>query len=149
MSMLEGETLKAYSDWYWEMFNEVDGAHDDMAMNTFKKGLPTEHGLRKSLTGKPVTSSGPANSQVVNTVFREPVQRVLEKIKDESFFRWPNKMAGDPAKRNRNLYCQYHQDHGHITEDCNNLWDHLEQLVQDGKLAQFLHHSGGRRGHAG
>ena len=27
-----------------------------MAINTFKVGLPTEHGLRKSLTGKPVTS---------------------------------------------------------------------------------------------
>ena len=27
-----------------------------MAINTFKAGLPTEHDLRKSLTGKPVTS---------------------------------------------------------------------------------------------
>ena len=27
-----------------------------MAVRTFKVGLPTEHGLRKSLTGKPVTS---------------------------------------------------------------------------------------------
>ncbi|XP_065629201.1 uncharacterized protein LOC136067374 [Quercus suber] len=93
--------------------------------------------------------SRPANSQVVSAVFREPVQQVLEKIKDEPFFRWLNKMAGDPAKRNRNLYCQYHQDHGHITVDCNNLWDHLEQLVQEGKLTQFLHHSGGRGGHIG
>ncbi|XP_065637808.1 uncharacterized protein LOC136070998 [Quercus suber] len=58
-------------------------------------------------------------------------------------------MAGDPAKHNRNLYCQYHQDHGHITEDCKNLWDHLEQLVQEGKLTQLLHHSGGRGGHVG
>ena len=27
-----------------------------MVISTFKVGLPTEHGLRKSLTGKPVTS---------------------------------------------------------------------------------------------
>ena len=27
-----------------------------MAINTFKAGLPTEHDLRKSLTGKPITS---------------------------------------------------------------------------------------------
>ena len=27
-----------------------------MAINTFKASLPTEHGLRKSLTGKPVAS---------------------------------------------------------------------------------------------
>ncbi|XP_023888046.1 uncharacterized protein LOC112000176 [Quercus suber] len=56
MSMREGKTLKAYSDRYWEMFNEVDEAYDDMAINTFKEGLPTEHDLRRSLTGKPVTS---------------------------------------------------------------------------------------------
>ena len=56
LSMREGETLKTYSDRYWEMFNEIDGDFDDVALNTFKLGLPTKHGLRKSLTGKPVTS---------------------------------------------------------------------------------------------
>ena len=56
MSMREGETLKAYSDRYWEMFNEIDGSYDDVAISTFKAGLPADHDLRKSLTGKLVTS---------------------------------------------------------------------------------------------
>ena len=56
MSMREEETLKAYSDRYWEMFNEIDGSHDDVAISTFKAGLPAEHDLRKSLTGKPAAS---------------------------------------------------------------------------------------------
>ena len=56
MSMQEGETLKAYSDRYWKMFNEIDGDYDNVAMSTFKAGLLTEHGLRKSLMGKPVAS---------------------------------------------------------------------------------------------
>ena len=56
MSMREGETLKTYSDRYWEMFNEIEGEYDDVAISTFKAGLPAEHDLRKSLTGKPVTS---------------------------------------------------------------------------------------------
>ena len=77
-------------------------------------------------------------------MFRELVQQVLEKIKNESFFKWPNKMAGDPMRCNQNLYCHYHQDHRHTTEDCRNLWDHLDQLVQERKLKQLLHHSGGR-----
>ena len=38
------------------MYNEIEGNYDDVAISTFKRGLPTEHGLRKSLTGKPVTS---------------------------------------------------------------------------------------------
>ncbi|XP_030973314.1 uncharacterized protein LOC115993254 [Quercus lobata] len=56
MSMREGETLKAYSDRCWEMFNEIEGDYDDVAISTFKAGLPTEHDLRKFLTGKPFTS---------------------------------------------------------------------------------------------
>ena len=56
LSMREGETLKTYSDRYWEMYNEIDGDFEDVGISTFKVGLPTEHGLRKSLTGKPVTS---------------------------------------------------------------------------------------------
>ena len=54
--MREGETLKTYSDKYWEMFNAIDGDFDDVAISTFKLDLPAEHGLRKSLTGKPVIS---------------------------------------------------------------------------------------------
>ena len=131
-----------------------------MAISTFKAGLPAEHDLRKSLTGKPIVSvcqlmdridkyrrieedqlqgkgkakvipqerrdfrsdriqnnqprrdftgqSGSANTQAVNAVFREPVQQVFEKVKNELFFKWPNKMAGDPVNRNQNLYCHYH-----------------------------------------
>ena len=54
--MPEGENLKTYSDRYWEMFNEIDGDFDDVAISIFKVGLPVEHSLRKSLTDKPVTS---------------------------------------------------------------------------------------------
>ena len=77
------------------------------------------------------------------------MQKVLEKVRNEPFFKWPNKMAGDPSNRNQNLYYHYHQDHGHATEDCRNLWDHLEQLVREGRLKHLLHHSSGRGGQTG
>ena len=38
------------------MYNGIDGDFNDVAISTFKVGLPTEHDLRKSLIGKPVTS---------------------------------------------------------------------------------------------
>ena len=144
------------------MFNEIDGDFDDVAIKTFKVSLPSEHGLRKSLTGRPVTSlcqlmdrvdkykrieddqqqgkgkakvisqemrnfrsdrynnnrsrrdyagqSGSTNTQMVSAVFREPVWQVLEKIKNEPLFKWPNKMFRDPTKRNQSLYYHYHQE---------------------------------------
>ena len=55
-------------------------------------------------------------------------------------------MAGNPARRNQNLYCQYHHDQGDTTEYCRNLWDHLDQLVHEGKLKHLLHHSSNQGG---
>ncbi|XP_065628933.1 uncharacterized protein LOC136067263 [Quercus suber] len=198
LSMQEDETLKMYSDRYWEMFNDMEGNFDGMALSTFKLGLPTDHGLRKSLTGKPVTNmrrlidrikkykrveedqqqskgkdkvipqerrdfksdrynnnksrrdfagqSGSTNLQAVNTIFKEPVHQVLERIKNEPFFKWPNKIVGNSERCNHNFYCQYHQDYRHTTENCRSLWDHLDQLVREGKLRHLLHHSSGRGG---
>ena len=142
--------MKAYAERYWEMFNEINGDFDEVAVRTFKVGLPSKHDMRKSLVGKPVTSlrqlmdrvdkykriendqqpgkgkakvipqemrdfrsdryndnrprrdyadqSGSNNTQVVGVVFREPVHQVLEKIKNEPFFKRPNKMVGNPEK---------------------------------------------------
>ena len=56
MTMQEGETLKTYSDRYWEMFNEIGGNFDQVTIRTFKVGLPAEHNLRKSLSRKPARS---------------------------------------------------------------------------------------------
>ncbi|XP_050269677.1 uncharacterized protein LOC126713817 [Quercus robur] len=180
------------------MYNEIEGNYDDVTISTFKRGLPTEHGLRKSLTRKPVTSvrqlmdridkykrveedqqtgkgkakvvpqerrdfrsnrfnnsnrprrdyseqSGSTGAQAVHAVFREPLHKILEKVKNESFFQWPSRMAGDPAKRNQNLYCEYHQEPGHTTDDCRNLKNHLDRLVREGKLRHLLHHPVGWR----
>ncbi|XP_065630021.1 uncharacterized protein LOC136067725 [Quercus suber] len=55
-------------------------------------------------------------------------------------------MVGNPERHNHNLYCHYHQDHRHTTEDCRSLWDHLDQLIREGKLKQLLHLSNGRGG---
>ena len=46
MAMREEGTLKTYSDRYWETFNEIDGDFEDMAIRTFKVGLPMNHELR-------------------------------------------------------------------------------------------------------
>ena len=47
-------------------------------------------------------------------------------------------MGGDPARRNQNLYCTYHQEKGHITEQCRVFKDHLEKLVKAGHWKKFI-----------
>ena len=40
MVMREGETLKTYSDRYWETFNEIGGDFEDVAIRPSKWGFP-------------------------------------------------------------------------------------------------------------
>ena len=161
MAMREGETLRTYLDRYWEIYNEIDGDFEDVAVRTFEVGFSTEHELWKSLTMKPTLSmrqlmdrigkykrvkedqtqgKGKAKvfpekmdsrgggyqnnrprAQVINSLFKELVYQILEKIKNEPYFRWPNKIGGDPFRGNQSLYCHYHQDKGHTTKDCRTL----------------------------
>ena len=76
---------------------------------------------------------------MVNLVFKEPVYKILEKIKNEPYFKWPNKMGEDPSKCNQSLYYEYYQDKGHTTEDYRTLRDYLDQLMKARKLKQFMH----------
>ena len=67
----------------------------------FRSNRYNNNRLRRDYAEQP----GLNKSQVVGVVFREPMHQVLEKVKHESFFKWPNKMVGNPEKQNRNLYC--------------------------------------------
>ena len=74
----------------------------------------------------------------VNVASKEPVHKIVDRIKNESFFRWSNKMGGDHSGRNQNLYCTYHRDKGYTTEQCRVLKDHLGQLVKAEYLKEFV-----------
>ncbi|XP_028120889.1 uncharacterized protein LOC114318231 [Camellia sinensis] len=76
--------------------------------------------------------------EAVVTAFKEPIYRILEKIKREPFFIWPPKMMGDPARRNQKLRCTYHQDRGHMTQNYRALKQHLEDLVAAGHLRDYV-----------
>ncbi len=56
MSMKDLESLKSYSSRYWEVYNEVDGCTEEIAIKTFKLGLDLDSKLRQNLTKRPAKS---------------------------------------------------------------------------------------------
>ena len=53
MKLGDNESIKDYSAWFWETYNDIDGCGEDVAVRTFKLGLPPSTGLRQSLQNIP------------------------------------------------------------------------------------------------
>uniref|UniRef100_A0A2N9FPQ4 Uncharacterized protein n=1 Tax=Fagus sylvatica TaxID=28930 RepID=A0A2N9FPQ4_FAGSY len=174
-----------------ETYKNIDGCGEEVAVRTFKLGLPLGTGLHHSLTKRPAPTLGklmhridqfirveedgggtmsvqtvaqpkditprpsarPRNAaknlsspsdflapsfRTFQIVFKEPIYKLMEKIKRKPFFVWPQKLLGNPALRDEKLYCTFHKDTGHITENCHMLKTHLEQLASAGHLDQYI-----------
>ncbi|KAF3587790.1 hypothetical protein F2Q69_00031266 [Brassica cretica] len=52
--------------------------------------------------------------------------------------KWPPKMKAPDLFRNPELWCDFHHDHGHKTEDCIALRIEVNELPQKGHLREFL-----------
>ncbi|GKV50077.1 hypothetical protein SLEP1_g56793 [Rubroshorea leprosula] len=52
--------------------------------------------------------------------------------------RRPGPMRTAAATRDHTRYCDFHQDHGHTTEQCNSLRSKLESLAQKGMLNEYI-----------
>ena len=72
------------------------------------------------------------------TPLNAPLDQVLMQIKDDPSLKWPEKMKGDPNKRNKNKYCRFHRDHRHDTDECYDLKQQIENLIRQGKLRHFV-----------
>ncbi|XP_013668715.2 uncharacterized protein LOC117126094 [Brassica rapa] len=52
--------------------------------------------------------------------------------------KWPPKMKAPGSFRNPGLWCDFHRDHGHKTEDCVALNIEVNKRLQKGHLREFL-----------
>ena len=68
----------------------------------------------------------------MNTIFKEPIYKLLKKIKAQPFFKWPQPMKSDPTSRDKGKFCAYHKQSGHRTDECKSFKSHLENLVREG-----------------
>ena len=67
-----------------------------------------------------------------------PIDKILMQIKDEHYLKWPKPLHFSPHIRDKNKYCRFHKDHGHYTEDCRDLNEQIEELIQKGKLQRYV-----------
>ncbi|XP_017256327.2 uncharacterized protein LOC108225883 [Daucus carota subsp. sativus] len=112
------------------------------ASNSKKRGKDTEYNANskysktedddKSSTKK---KSGPKFTKYAR--LNAPTSQILMEIEKEGGVRWPKPIRTDPEKRNKDLYCRFHKDTGHKTDDCRQLKDEIELLIRKGKLSRY------------
>lgn len=75
-----------------------------------------------------------------------PANKILIQIKDEPSLKWPKPLSTSSRKCDKK-YCCFHKDHDHYTNECHDLKELAEELIQRGKLQKFVkrdHHSQSR-----
>ncbi|KAK3041000.1 hypothetical protein RJ639_029110 [Escallonia herrerae] len=70
---------------------------------------------------------------------------ILHEIRDKEILDRPDRMRSAPSKRDRNLWCQYHNDHGHTTDNCELLKRGIEALIKRGHLKKYVARRDDRR----
>lgn len=78
----------------------------------------------------------------MNTIFKEPIYKLLGKIKTHPFFKRPQPMKGDSSSRDQGKFCAYHKQNGHKTNECKSFKSHLENLVKEGHLTDHIKEEG-------
>ena len=67
-----------------------------------------------------------------------PIDQVLMQIKNDHQLRWPKPLSNSPNAWNKKKYCRFHRNHGHYVEECRDLKEQIEELIQRGKLQKFI-----------
>ena len=87
-------------------------------MRHAEQGLRPKKGRVEEKKDRDNKKAGPSARNQQYTPLNAPLEQVLMQIKDDPSLKWPEKMKGDPNKRNRNKYCRFCRDHGHDIDEC-------------------------------
>ena len=66
-----------------------------------------------------------------------PIDKILMQIKDKLGLKWPKPLSTSSRKQDPKKYCHFHKDHDHYTNECHDLKEQIEKLIQRGKLQKF------------
>ena len=88
---------------------DVEDRKQEPAKQKVPKFSETSERKRTTTSTAKLSSFTPLNARI---------DKLLMQIQDDPSLRWPGKIRSDLNSRPKNLYCRFHRDHGHLTEDC-------------------------------
>ncbi|CAA0843126.1 Unknown protein, partial [Striga hermonthica] len=77
------------------------------------------------------------------TPLRKDMTEVLEAMEQKMSSEdvtWSKTRFTGPIRPRSDIYCRYHQDYGHTTENCRYLKDEIERLIRAGYSKEFVYH---------
>ena len=63
-----------------------------------------------------------------------PIDKILMQIKDDLQLQWLRLLNSLPNAWDKRWYYHFHQDYGHYTNECRDLKEQIEDLIQKGRL---------------
>ncbi|CAA0810441.1 Unknown protein, partial [Striga hermonthica] len=67
------------------------------------------------------------------------ILEVMEKEIRENVVMWPRTRKDGLKKPKSDLYCRFHKDYGHNTDECRHLKNEIERLIKAGHLKEFVY----------
>lgn len=72
------------------------------------------------------------------TPLNRPRAEILKKVRDKPFYYPPKPMQTPPESRSLGRHCDYHETHGHKTENCLSLKYFIEGQIEKGNMGQYI-----------
>ena len=110
---------------------EKEGKRED------RRGRKRERGDRQSSDGSKQRDDK-TSWTVKFTPLVMPIDKILMQIKDDNYLKCLKPLHSSPNVCNKRKYCLFHKDHGYYIEDCRDLKEQIEELIQKGKLYKFV-----------
>ena len=66
------------------------------------------------------------------------IERIFIENRRKNIFRLPKKMKILESMKDRSRYCAHHEDFGHLTNDCRNLYGQIMYTIKKRELQQYL-----------
>ncbi|XP_071939390.1 uncharacterized protein [Coffea arabica] len=124
-----------------EEANRLKGAQEKLRDDKRRRGADlgeSRPGQARKSVPERLPRSRPWEKEKAWTSLTAPRARVLAVMEQQGILRPPRPLAGDKNQRDQGLYCAYHRDVGHDTEDCRHLKKEIEKLIRRGHLGQFI-----------